>query len=363
MSDNPYELWDTHRSLGVMKAVKPETEYFLPMFTGQINSTDEYIDFEKIPLETRTIAPLVMPLARGKPVWSASATANRFKPAYVKVEEEIDPLQPLVKMAGVDNSMLEANPRMTPMERLAVLKAVKTAAAVRAIRRRWEWMAAMAVRDGAVTLVGENYPSTVVNFGRATGHTITLGVGERLGDSGVSTIDFIQETMDMIFDAEFGGMVTRITVGKDVAAYLRTDTEFMDHMDLTKRGGNITVERGLVSSGKVYKLGEMMVGGESGARVEIWVNNETYKDPITGTTTRFVGAKQMLFTCSPEDLKGFQCFGRIIDRKANYEPVPIFPSNWVKPGDPEVEYLTWKSAPLMVPGMPDTTAVANVLAP
>ena len=109
------------------------------------------------------------------------------------------------------------------------------------------------------------------------------------------------------------------------------------------------------------KIGEMLVGGESGNRIELWVNNETFVDPVDGLTKRYIGAKEMVFTADPSDIMGVRCFGRIIDRKANYEARPIFPSNWEKQGDPVVEYLTAKSAPLFVPVNANATAKATVL--
>lgn len=358
---NPYELWNTRRSLGVFRHVKPVNAYWRPMFSNQINSTDEYIDFEKLPLEGRKLAAFAMPMARGKSVYEDRATLTRFKPAYVKVEDEIDPLMPLTRRAGIDASVIEPE-TITPMQRLDLIRTAMTIQAVQAIERRWDWMASKAIIDGRVTISGENYPTTLVDFARVAGHTITLGGGARFGDSGVSIVDFFQAVMDTMNNAEFGAMPTRATMGSAVWAVVRKDAEFLDHMDTQIRGGNITVERGLVSADKIFKVGEMTVGGASGATIELWVNNETYTDPDTGAQTRFLGTKEIVFTGSPDSIMGYQCFGRIIDRKAKYEALPIFPSNWIKQGDPDVEYITHKSAPLMVPINPNATLKATVLA-
>lgn len=358
---NPYELWNTRRSLGVFRDVEPTYKYWTPMFQNEFRSTDEYIDFEKLPRVGRKLAAFAMPLARGKSVYDDSAKLYRFKPGYVKVEDEIDPLMPLTKRAGIDRSIIEPE-AITPMQRLSLIRTAMTIWAVQAIERRWDWMAAKAIIDGQVTLSGENYPTTLVDFGRAAGHTQVLGSGQRYGDSGVSIVDHFQSVMDTVNDAEFGGMVVRVTMGSAVWAIARKDTEFRDHMDTQISGGTIKIDRGLVSSDKVFKVGEMQVGGASGATVELWVNNDTFIDPDTGAETRFVGTKEVVFTCSPAAINGFQCFGRIIDRAANYEALPIFPSNWIQPGDPAVEYLTHKSAPLFVPINANATFKSTVLA-
>jgi hypothetical protein len=358
---NPYELWDTRRSLGVFRATKPVYQYWTPFFSNQINSTDEYIDFEKLPIQGRKLAAFALPLARGHSVYDDSQRTYRVKPAYVKLEDRVDPLMPLTKRAGIDRSMLDM-PMLSTMERLSLIKTAMTVAHVAAIERTWDYMAAKAIIDGQITLAGPNYPTTLVDFGRSAGHTIVLGSGERFGDSGVSIVDFFQLVVDRMVDAEFGGMPTRATMGDAVWAKIRKDAEFLDHMDVNIRGAAMTIERGLVSGEKIYKVGEMSVGGGSGAMIELWVNNETYKDPVSGTSTRYIGSKEIVFTSTPDAIQGYQCFGRIIDRKANYEPIPIFPSNWIQHGDPDVEYLTHKSAPLMVPVNPDATLKATVLA-
>lgn len=358
---NPYELWDTHRSLGVFRATRPTPQYWLPMFTQQINSTDEYIDFEKLPIETRVLAAFAMPLARGASVYNDKARTFRVKPAYIKLDDSIDPLKPLVKQAGIDNSML-APATITPMQRLELLKMAIAASHRRAIDLRWDWLAAKAIVDGKVTLTGKDYPTTLVDFGRNANHTIALGSGARFGDSGVSARSFIQTVFDMVNDAEFGGVVTRITMGGAVWSYLSKDAEFLAHMDLNTKGGAITIERGL-TIGKIFKVGEMNVGGASGQSIELWVNNETYVDPVTGATERYVGSKQMVFTSDAAAIQGYRCFGRIIDQDADYEPLAVFPKNYEEQiGDIKVQRISHKSAPLMLPVNPDATASATVLA-
>lgn len=360
LNSNPYELWNTRRSLGVMREVQPEYENWLPFFTNQINSTDEYIDFEKMPIMGRKLAPYVMPLARGKPIYNDRTTVSRFKPAYVKLEDQIDPLMPLVKRAGIDMNFL-APETLTPNQRRDLIRAAMTQQHLLAIRRRWNHMAAMAVINGAITISGENYPSVTLDFQRASNHTITLGSGSKFGDSGVSIVDFFQLVVDRMSNAAFGAVPIKATMGGGVWAVMRKDAEVLKHLDKNTDGGNITVERGLVSGAKVFKAGQMIIGGGSGQVIELWVDNSTYTDD-SGSEVRYVGSSDIVFTGSPESLMGYRCFGRIIDPRANYEALEVFPSNWTaREGDIEVEYITHKSAPLMVPINPNTTLKATVL--
>lgn len=355
------EIWDTSRFLGVFRDVKPDPLYWTQWFPYELRSTDEWIDFEKMPVQGRKLAPFVMPLARGPSVYEDTGTGFRFKPAYIKLEDQIDPLMPLRRRVGIDQNMSQMPVQLTPAQRLTLIKAAMIESHVRAINRRWNWMAATALRDGMVTLSGENYPTTLVDFKRAANHTITLTGGDRFGETGVSIVDFFQLVVDRMSNADFGGVPVRATMGGGVWAIMRKDEEVLKHLDKNLSGGNIRVERGLVSGDPVFKAGEMTIGGQSGQVIELWVDNSTYIDPETNAAARYIGNHQILFTSTAEAVAGTRAFGRIVDRAANWEALPIFPKNWVSTGDVEVEYITHKSAPLFVPINPNATLLANVI--
>ena len=362
---NPYELWETRVSLGVMRDVRSETGFFRQYFTNEFRSTDEYIDFEKLPILARKLAPFAMPLARGGSIYSDTVKTYRFKPAYVKVEDSIDPLMPLTKRAGIDNSMLDY-PSLTPMQRISLIKAQMTSQHVLAIQRTWEWLAARAIIDGQVTLTGRDYPTTIVNFQRDAGHTVVLGAGNRWGDSGVSIVSSIQGWLDTMNNAEFGALPTRLVMGQAVWNVLRKDAEFKEHLDTNYRNPAMTIERGLVSGGanggKMFPVGNMTVGGAGGATIELWVNNETFVDPATGVTTRYLPTNQIVLLGDPASVMGYQCFGMIVDRAAEYQALPIFPANWVQGNNPVTEWIGHTSSPLMVPLAPNATFRATVVA-
>lgn len=361
---NPYELWNTRKSLGIMRATQAEKFYFAPFYENELRSTDEYIDFEKLPIRKRKLAPLVLPLARGRGVYEDSQRTYRFKPAYVKVEETIDPLMPLTFQPGLGQSAFDMG-SLTPMQRLDLIRAAMISAAADAVERRWEHMRAKAIIDGRITLSGPDYPTTLIDFQRDSAHTVVLTSGNRFGDSGVSIVDFIQLQMDKMNNAEFGGIVRKIAMSSQIAALLRKDAEFLKHLDLNTAGSTINFVRGLqggVENGdKVYQFGTMLIGGQSGATIELWVNDETYIDD-TGATVRYIPANQMVFTGSPAAIMGYQAFGRIVDLEAQYMALPKFPKFFWTGDDVKVENLSVKSAPLMVPINPNATLSATVIA-
>lgn len=353
----PYELWNTRTSLGVMRDVRSEDWYFGQFFTKQMRSTTEYIDFERLPIRSRKLAPMVMPMGRGQGVFDDTQRTYRFKPGNIVVEESVDPLRPLTFSPGIDRSMLDPN-NLTPMQRLSLIKAEMAGEAVKAIERRWEWMKARSIIDGKVTLVYDTGESYDVNFQRASGHTEILTAGNRWGDTGISIVDHIQAIVDTMNDAEFGGMPTRATMGGLVAKAIRADAEVLTHLDKNIAGATITVERGLIAGGpnggKIYKFGELQIGGASGQKIELWVNNETYTSN-TGTQVRYLGANEIVFTGTASAINGYECFGRIVDRDADYQALPIFPKNFVTGERVKTENMSWESAPLMVPINPNAT--------
>lgn len=355
----PYEVWNTRRSLGVMRDVEPAFTYWTDIgFSRSLTSTDEYVDFEKLPAVGRKLAPFVRPLGSGKPIYDDRSTGFRFKPAYIKLKDAIDPTMPLVKRAGIDRSMIEPS-QITVMQRRDLIRTAMTVSHVQAIERRWEWMAARAIIDAKVTIEGEEYPAVELDFRRDPSLTVVKTV-DYWGDTGVSIFSDIQTWADRMFNAPFGGFPTRLTVGSKVWAVMRMDKEFMEHMDTNIRNPRATVERGLISAEKVVKVGELAVGGASGAVIEVYLYRDTYVDEL-GIETPFMDATDVVLTASDERIMGYQCFGAIIDPYAEYQALPIYPRNWMEQGDPAVEYILHQSAPLFVPINANATFKATVV--
>lgn len=352
---NPYEIWQTHEVLAAMRPKKEEAWYFQQFFPASSTMLveDEWVDLEKLPLEGRELAPFVQPLGRGHSVYVDSSKHSRFKPAYVIVEETISPLDGLSVIAGVDPSVIDTRRRLTILERRRALKALKAQAARKSVERRWEWLRAKAIIDGQVTVVYKDGTSVVVNFQRNPNHTESLTGSNRWGQAGISIMDHVQRVCDAMNNADFGGLPTRMTMGGDVWSAIRKDTELLSHMDINVRGAAATIERGVVAGpngSKIMKVGELSIGGGSGATIEMIVNNETFS-----AGSRYLGANEVVFTSTPEAIGGMPVYGRIIDQDADYQAVPIFPKNFTTGDDVKTEHMSFKSAPIMVPRFPDAT--------
>ncbi|MBB5985927.1 major capsid protein [Sphingobium lignivorans] len=354
-SANPYELWTSRRLLGVFRQNRPETWAFGRYFTNQMRSTEEWIDFEKLPIRSRSLAPFVKPKGEGHGVFTDRVQGYRFKPANIVVQDAVDELRPLTQQPGIDYSMLSLG-TLTPMQRIALIKMAMAAEFQLAVERRWEWMKARAIIDGKVTCVYRDGTSVEVDFQRASGHTEVLSSGNRWGDSGVSIYSKFQSVMDTMNNAAFGGTMVHAEMGQGVANVLLADTEIKAKMEQYHPVPGVNVERGLIngSGEKRYSIGSFTVGGNSGQRIELWVNNETYTAD-NGSAARYLGTNEIVFTSTPEAINGYECFGMIVDKDAEYQALPMFPKNFVTGERVKTEHISIESAPLFVPINPDAT--------
>lgn len=343
------EIYDTDTLLGVYAEQEAPTNFWLNLlFPNQLNFEDEWVDFEKIPSQGRPLAPFVMPLAQGRPIYKDRSRVQRFKPAYIKPKDPITPSRVISRRPG---EILQRVPD-SPEARYNAIVGDITQFHRTAIERTWEWLAAQAALYGAVTIESPDYPEQVIDFGRDAGHTITLGGGSRWGDAGVSILDNIESWMDIIHNAEFGGMVTHVVVGSSAWAKMRKDAEVKDMLDINYRGETgVTIQRGITPPAEVRYVGDIAKG------VQVWVYKDYYT--VNGVVTPFMDPRDVLL-CGP-GFNGYRCFGAILDPNANYQPLEVFPRMFVE-NDPPVTHIMTQSAPLMVPVMPNNTLRARVVA-
>jgi hypothetical protein len=348
-------LYTTAALLGVMRddeAMQPPSSYWLDLcFPGVITFEEEYIDFGKIS-DQRKIAPLVVPTAQGRPIYSAAERVSRVKPAYVKPKDPVSATRMIQRAAGLGE--LNVNSNWSPQQRYNAIVADILRTHRRAIERRWEWLAAQAVQFGTVTLEDEAYPRTVVDFERAAGHTVVLGSGSRWGDSGVSILGNIETWKKTVRDAPFGGPTNRLTVGSEAWEVMREDAEIREMLNLDLRSYNngLNVNLGVRDGLDVERVGS--VNGTT----EIYVYSDYYHAP-DGTVVPFMDPRDVVLT--GPSVRGVRCFGAIQDFDANLQALAMFPKMW-RSDDPSATFIMTQSAPLMVPVNPNNTFRARVVA-
>jgi len=357
MADLNYSIYDTDTLLGVFRdreAMEPVHTYWLDLcFPQVVTFDDEYVDFSKL-TGTRKLAPFVSPLAEGRPIMSRGESLVRVKPAYVKELDAVSASRVLRRWAG--NGELGANvSAMNPRQRYNAAIVAIANEHNKAIRRRWEWMAAQAILNGTVTMEGEDYPATLVDFERDAANTITLGAGARWGDAGVDILKSIEDMAAIVFSAKGGGAVNRITVGAQAWDAMRRDPDVRKEMDTRFRD---TRDNGLNIKTGVQLPADIQFGGMVSNNIAVYVYRDFYHDS-DGNSVQIMDPRDVVFT-SPS-VQGVRCFGAIHDKRADFRALPIFPKMWDKENPSATMFLT-QSAPLPVPVNPNATLRARVVA-
>lgn len=339
-------IQDSHTLVGVVEKLQPINSFWLNLVFPTVQTfQDEYIDFDIVD-KGRRVAPFVAPNVAGKPMTSKGFDTRRFKPAYIKPKHSVEPNRNLKRRAG------EAfTGTMSPEQRHNAIVTDILREQREMIERRWDIMAAQAVIDGQSVIVGDDYPSVTISFGRAAGNTVTLGSGARWGDSGVKPIDNLQTWADVVY-ANSGYAPTDVIMGADAWAAFRVDADVQKQLDLKR--GSVQTELNLAPE----VLAPVAYKGQVGA-FRIWVYKDWYEDN-SGANVEIMNSKAIVML-NPQAVEGVRAFGAIMDARAGFQSLPIFSKMWLNE-DPSVTYLMSQSAPLMIPTRPNAVLKATVLA-
>jgi len=340
--------YDTSTLLGLYREVPAPSAYFRSLCFGNvITFEDEFIDFEKI-REGRKLAPLVIPTVQGRPVYSEASTTARLKPAYLKPKDPVSPGRVIKRRPG--ENMFAPN-TLSPQARYNAIIGDILRVHRETIDRREEWMAAQAVITGKLTLEGPDYPTRVVDFGRAANHTVNLTGSARWNQAGVDIMADVQTWIDRVRRAQFGGPVNRLTVGANVIGVMLKNESVLKQLDTQVRGTNADLNTGLRSGEYVEYIGKL------GPNLELWVNSDFY-ETADGTAVPFLDPDTVVLT--GPNVMGVRCFGAILDEEASFNALPVFPKMWSQK-DPSATFVMSQSAPLTVPVNPNNTLSAKVL--
>mgnify|MGYP001765701451 CR=1 FL=1 len=339
-------IQDSHTLAGVVEKLQPINSFWLNLVFPTVQTfEDEFIDFDIVD-KGRRVAPFVAPNVAGKPMTSKGFATRRFKPAYVKPKHAVEPNRVLKRRAG------EAyTGSMSPEQRERAIITDILREQREMIERRWDIMAASAVIDGSVTIAGDDYPEVTISFGRAAGNTVTLGNGERWGDSGIKPLDQIQTWADTVY-ANSGYAPTDIIMGAAAWAAFRVDPDVQKQLEM--RRGSVQSELNLAPE----VLAPVAYKGQVGA-FRVWVYKDWYENN-SGTNVEIMNSKAVVLL-NPQAIEGVRAFGAIMDARAGFQAMPIFSKMWLNE-DPSVTYLMSQSAPLMIPTRPNAVLKATVLA-
>jgi hypothetical protein len=338
------DLFSTNVLNGVVADLKRPSSFLLDRFFPNVQTeTSEEIHFD-VDDAKRRLAPFVSPLVEGKVVAGRGYTTNTFKPAYIKDKRVFDANRPLKRSIGE-----QIGGSISPMDRLRAILAFELEDMLNMLTRRLEVMAATVLRTGAVTIVGDNYPSVSVNFGRDGAQTIALTNPNRWSDTGINPLNSLQDWAQIVLK-KCGAMPTDVVM--DVATWkvFHANTEVQKRLDLYRAiGAQPTMQLGAqITEGGVY------MGSVDGFNIFVYsgwyVDDAGVEQPILPSGTVIMSGQ----------LQGVRAYGAIRDEAAGYQAVPYYVKSWVEE-DPAVRFVMMQSAPLVVPYRVNASLAATVL--
>lgn len=342
-----FGMYDTHTLLEVQEHLDPMPSFWLDLAFGQEMRFDsEWIDLEKIEGH-RTLAPLVVPTAEGVPIYRRAAEAKRFRSAYLKPKDPVTPDRAIKRRPG---EALGGSASMEAREDAIIGDILETHRG--AIERRWEVMAARAIIDAKVTLVGDDYPETVIDFQRDAGQTVTLAGGSGWNEAGADVVGNLNTWRELARKAKFGGRLSHLVLGKNVPTHFIKAVKDTGLLDTQTRG----------TEGNTFKVGvremeEVEYLGRFDGGLEVWVYSGYYED-ASGNQVDVLDPDSIVMV--GPGVRGVRCYGAIMDRKAGYQSASMFPKMWEQ-NDPAGLWIMTQSAPLMVPMRPNCTLKAKVI--
>jgi len=331
----PVTAYDTRSLIRAVEQIRRPRTFFLDRYFPEIIEFDtETVDFD-FKKQGRKLAPFVSPNVPGKSTRSGGYQTKSFKPAYIKPKDSILPSKGMKRRAG---ELYNGN--MSAAQRLDAATMDTLDEHREAIIRRKEWMAMQALDSGAVTVVGEDYPSVTVDFTRDAALTMALAGGARWGQSGVKPLDLIEDWAGTV-QSKSGLAPTDVVMDPLAWKLLRADTALMNLLDNRRQDGGS------------MQLGPVNVGDEaSDARYvgnvgdfDFFVYQDFYEDDA-GNEQKLMADNTVILT-SPK-MEGAQCHGAIQDAELGMVVAEYAPKVWNEK-DPSVRMAMTQSAPLVVP--------------
>lgn len=168
MNEQNMNIFDTATLVGVVPNLMTSQNWLLDRyFPNVVTSDTEFVSID-VDVGLRRMAPFCSPLVEGKMVESRRYQTNTIKPAYIKDKRVPDLRKPVRRQIGE-----RIGGEYTAAEREMLNIQFEMEDQIDNLNRRQEWMAASALINGTVTIEGDGFETTVVDFGRDSELTVT----------------------------------------------------------------------------------------------------------------------------------------------------------------------------------------------
>lgn len=346
-------IFDTSVLVQVVPNLITSQNWLLDRFFPNLVTSDQEEVAIDVEVGQRRMAPFCSPLVQGKLVESLKYQTKTFKPAYIKDKRAPDLRKPIKRQIGE-----RIGGELSAAEREQVNLQFEMADQVDMLNRRMEWMAAQALQNGTVTITGEGFPTTVVNFQRSDDLTVALSGSDlwpttvSAGATNTQPSEDIDNWATLILQKS-GAVVTDIVFTPKSWKAFRLDTSIKDTaivFPAMNPFGNAIETASRIDKGAVYK-------GRWG-QFDLWLYNDWYIDPETGTEKPMIVDGNVII--SGAALMGTRAFGLILDPAFNYGPMAYAPKSWLQE-DPAQRFLMMQSAPIIIPSRVNASFCASVV--
>jgi len=346
-------IYDTVSLVGLVPNLMTSQNWLLDrLFPNVETSEDEFVAID-VDVGLRRMAPFCSPLVEGKLVESRRYQTDKFKPAYIKDKRAPDLRKPIRRQIGE-----RIGGEYTAAEREMLNIQFEMSDQIDVLNRRLEWMAASALSTGTVTIKGEGFPTTVVDFGRDPALTVALSGSDKwptslaAGATNTQPSDDIEIWQTLVLQKSGAAPTDLIFTNKSWRAF-RLDTTIKDNaivFPALSPFGNQIDAGARVEKGAVYK-------GRWG-QFDLWLYNDWFIDPDTGVETPMLADGSVIM--SGPDLMGTRAFGAILDPEFNYGPMAYAPKTWTEK-DPGQRFLLMQSSPIVIPSRVNAALCATVV--
>jgi len=339
-------IYDTTTLIQVVENLKEPSQFLLDkFFPNVIQSETEFVTIDVFDGKRR-LAPFVNPLREGRFVEPIGFRSPTFKPPYVKPKTRLDPLRPIRRSIGERIG----SGSLSPQQREAANLRFEMEDQLGQINRRLEWMAASALANGTLTVVGDGVPTATIDYGRAAALQITLSGGNRWGQSGVSPTGLLDAWSALVLK-ESGYGVTDIVFTPGAWALFRADPMVAAIVASFQNG-----ERDFMAAGVRAQKGGIRLG--VWGQYTLWLYYEWYIDPADGQEKPMLPDGTVLMGSA--DVDGTRAFGAIIDPEIGYPAIPYAPKSWTTQ-DPAARWLMTQSSPIVIPSRINASLSAKVI--
>ncbi|MFK3911366.1 major capsid protein [Enterobacter cancerogenus] len=346
-------IFDTATLVGVVPNLMTSQNWLLDRYYPNIVTSDtEYVSID-VDVGLRRMAPFCSPLVEGKMVESRRYQTNTFKPAYIKDKRVPDLRKPIRRQIGE-----RIGGEFTAAEREMLNIQFEMEDQIDNLNRRQEWMAASALVNGTVTIEGEGFETTIIDFGRDSELTVTLSGSDKwptsvaAGQTNTRPTDDIEEWQTRILQKSGSVPTDLVFTNKSWRAF-RLDTTIKDNaitFPALSPFGNQVNAGAQIQKGAVYK-------GRWG-NFDLWLYNDWFINPLNNQEEPMIPDGAVLMTGA--ELMGTRAYGVILDPAFNYGPMAYAPKTWLME-DPPQRILMMQSAPIVIPSRVNAALSAMVV--